>query len=72
MCSNRKSSEEESRLIGVDEITYMPFVWGYRQIRFVHVCTRACTEIDSVCLHMCMAMRNLVHIPARQIQYGPR
>jgi hypothetical protein len=23
----------------VDEITHRPFVWGYRQIRFVHVCT---------------------------------
>jgi hypothetical protein len=38
MCSNRKSYAEEPRLIGVDEITCMPFVWGYRQIRFVHVC----------------------------------
>jgi hypothetical protein len=30
MCSNRKSSDEESRLIGVDEITCMPFIWGSR------------------------------------------
>jgi hypothetical protein len=64
MCSNRKSSAEESRFIGVDETTYMQFIWGYRQIRFVHVCTCACTEIDLVCLHMCMAMHNLVHISA--------
>jgi hypothetical protein len=77
MCSNRKSSAEEPRRIGVDEITSMkitcmPFMWGYRQIRFVHVCTCACTEIDLVCLHMCMAMRNLVHISARYVRYEPR
>jgi hypothetical protein len=67
MCSNRKSSAEESRLIGVDEITCMPFVCAYRQTRCVHVCTCACTEIDLACLHMCMAM----HISARHVRYEP-
>jgi hypothetical protein len=57
MCSKRKSSAEEWRLIGVDEITCMPFVYVYRQIRFVHMCTYACTEID-------LAMHDLVHISA--------
>jgi hypothetical protein len=37
MCSKRKSSTEEPRLIDVDEITCIQFMWGYRQIRFVHV-----------------------------------
>jgi hypothetical protein len=37
MCSRRKSSEEELHLIGIDEITCMQFIWGYRQSRFVHV-----------------------------------
>jgi hypothetical protein len=65
MCRNRKSSAEEPRLIGAHEITCIRFIWGYRQIRFVHVWTCACTEIDLVCLLMCMAMQNLVHISAR-------
>jgi hypothetical protein len=30
MCMNRKSSAEESRLIGVDEITCMQFVYAYQ------------------------------------------
>jgi hypothetical protein len=64
MCSHRKSSAEELRLIGVDEITCRTFVCVDWQIRFVYVCTCACTEIDLVCLHMCMAMHNLVHISA--------
>jgi hypothetical protein len=29
ICSNRKSSGEESPLIGVGDMTCMPFVWGY-------------------------------------------
>jgi hypothetical protein len=49
MCNNRKKAAEESRfidegrnvmicLVGLDfdEITYIPFIWPYRQIRFVH------------------------------------
>jgi hypothetical protein len=63
MYSHQNSSTEESRLIDVDEITCMPFVYVYRQVRFVYVCTCACTEIDLVCLHSCM--HNLVHISAR-------
>jgi hypothetical protein len=72
MYSNRKSSAEESRLIGVDEITCMPFVWRYWQILFVHVCTCACTEIDLVCLYMCTAMNSLVYISARYVRHEPR
>jgi hypothetical protein len=62
-----KGSAEESRLRGVDEITCMSFVCVYRQICFVHVCTCACTEIDLVCLRMCMTIHNLVHISAREV-----
>jgi hypothetical protein len=49
----------------VDEITHRSFVWGSRQIRFVHVCTWACTEFDLACLQRGMAMHNFVHISAR-------
>jgi hypothetical protein len=72
ICSNKRSSAEEPRLTCVDEITCMKFIWGYQQIRFMHVRTCACTEIDLVCLHMSMAMHNLVHISARYVRYERR
>jgi hypothetical protein len=71
MCSNKNSSAEELDLIGVDEITCRPFIWRYWQMCIVHVCTCACTEIDFVCLHMCMAMHNLVHISTRYVRDEP-
>jgi hypothetical protein len=62
--SNRKSSAEESCLA-------VPMKWhacrlfGAIDKSVLGMCGCACTEIDCVCLHKCMAIRNLVHISAQ-------
>jgi hypothetical protein len=51
MCGNRKSSAEESRLIGVDEITFMPFeaigksvLWIFAHVHAQKLTWSVCTS----------------------------